>query len=61
MYPAERVALPVQRALDLSIDPIAWTEFAGLGGTNPYNVTNTDQEVKTYHLRVMSSPIGILA
>jgi len=46
MYPVEDVALPVQRTLDESIDPIAWTAFANLGGLDPHNVTNTEQQVK---------------
>eukprot|EP01051_Picozoa_sp_SAG22_P006860 SAG22_NODE_464_length_10191_cov_14.495541_7_plen_565_part_00 len=46
MYPVEEVALPVQRTLDISIDPIAWTEFGNLGGLDPYNVTNSDAETK---------------
>ena len=45
MYPTERILLPAQRILDKSIDPIAWTEFTGLGGIDPYNVTNTDSQV----------------
>lgn len=48
MYDPEGVALPTQTVLDPSIDPIAWTAFAGLGGDSPFNYTNTDAQVKTY-------------
>jgi arylsulfatase A-like enzyme len=48
MYNPEQVALPTQLTLDESIDPIAWTQFAGLGGNDPHNRTNTFEEIKTY-------------
>jgi hypothetical protein len=35
----------VQSTLDRSIDPIAWTSWADLGGTQPYVRTNTDAQV----------------
>lgn len=48
MYPSSKVAMPKQLTLDDSIDPIAWTQFAGLGGNDPHNLTNTDEEIRTY-------------
>lgn len=51
MYPANATALPAQRLLDKSIDPIAWIQMAGLGGESPYEYTNTDDDVRTYRAR----------
>ena len=48
MYPAAGVALPKQATLDRSIDPIAWTAWADLGGEQPYVRTNTDAQVRSY-------------
>ena len=47
-YAAHDVTLPLHETLDASIDPIAWVEFSALGGTNPRDRTNTNEEVRTY-------------
>jgi len=48
LYPANKTTLPKQKLLDKSIDPIAWTTFLDLGGQNPYEYTNTDEQVRQY-------------
>ena len=40
--------MPEQLTLDPSIDPIAWTPFPSLGGSNPYHVTNSPALTKSY-------------
>lgn len=48
MFPKDDIALPAQLTLDRSIDPIAWTEFPGLGGDDPYVLNNTLEQIKSY-------------
>ena len=48
LYPPATVAMPTQLTLDESIDPIAYTQFASLGGNNPFNLTNTDEDIRAY-------------
>jgi hypothetical protein len=48
MYESEHVIVPAHPTLHESIEPIAWVQFGGLGGDNPYNVTDTSSEVLAY-------------
>jgi hypothetical protein len=40
---SSHVAMPAHPTLHESIEPIAWTAFAGLGGNDPYKVTDTEE------------------
>lgn len=46
LYPTANVTLPKQLTLDQSIDPIAWSQFGGLNGDNPYYLNNSLTQIR---------------
>lgn len=48
LYPTANVSLPVQPTLDRSISQVEWVSFLPLGAVDPFNRTNTDEDVRVF-------------